>query len=175
MNGLSISYYCPVCDRVHNTIIGITPYRNVKGTSMANIRCKECGTELLVKTLEPTAVVDRKETRLNMQIRDYTKDRFTDLIDKEFKSGVYSDKDSEEFIMQDIIKKLEEKTSVVGVSRHILGIKKYIELKMCNYFNYPTTHYNSYIVDTGDEKTNRKYDKYIVRREDTVYEYTVCY
>ena len=174
MNGLSIEYYCPVCKCNHSKVIGITTYRVVKGRSLAQIWCDYCNNELLVEAREPVNKYSGA-LRYNMQVRDYTKDKFTSLIDKLFDSGIYTDKDSEEFIMNDIISKLEAETSVIGVSRHILGIKKYIELKMCSKFNVPnvTDGYSlAYVIDKGNMDIDKKL---LVKIEDTEFDHCIFY
>lgn len=176
MMGLRVSYYCPVCKNKHNSVLGVTPYRMVNGEDLANIRCCKCHTELLVKASEPFNVFgESKNTRHNMQVRDYTKDKFSDLVDKLLDSGCYSDKDSEEFIMNDVISKLENQTSEAGVSRHLLSIKKYIELKLCTKFNNPTHKYVSYVVDNGDDKLPKVDANCVIKKEDTEFVYSVCY
>lgn len=174
MMGLDIAYYCPVCDDMKHTVTGATRYMKVNGKSLINLRCKDCGTELFVEVIDGHNFVE-KGIRSNIEVRDNTTDGFTKIINEIFESGIYTEKDSEEYIMSDVINKLTEKTSVIGVSRHMLGIQKYIELKMCTMFNNPLERLKTYVVDNGIDKLPMVDRKYIYKKEDAEFDCTLFY
>lgn len=174
MNGLKIKYYCPVCKEEKDMTLTATKYMIVNGKSLAHIKCRDCNTELFVETADQSHSCS-KATRMNMQVRDYTKNRFSDIIDRIFESGVYTESDSEEYIMNDVVKRLENETSVMGVSRHILSIKKYIELKMCSTFHNPCEQLKSYVVDNGIDKLPNVDKKYIYKKEDAQFDCCIYY
>lgn len=160
MNGLSISYYCPVCNKEHNTVLGVTPYWKLGNKSLANIKCGVCGKELFI---EPT---ESKRVKTTMR------SKFTDNIDKMFDSGLYVNVNSKEYIIKDATNRLAMIFGSIGVSKHFCEIEKYIELKL------NSMHKNrscSYVVDNNDVKALDINSEYIVKKENAVYDYTICY
>lgn len=160
MNGLNIRYYCPVCKKEHNTVLGVTPYWSVEDRSLANIKCGICGKELLIEPIE------------SKRLKNTMRSKFTDNIDRMFESGLYVNVKSKEYIVKDVTNRLIMIFGSVGVSKHFCEIEKYIELKLNS--QNKTKGY-SYVVDNSDITALDINSKYIIKKENAVYDYTICY